>query len=405
MKQIVHRLRRSALVALLTGALGCGGAALHPENEIPVGLLLSYSGYLAANSINSERALTMAFEAVNDAGGVGGRPLRIIARDTRSAASKVGQPARELVAAGVATIIGPDTTDLATALRSFLQDRTILLPSFNTSSDVEYKPPSWFVSGPTIARVACELRAQLAIDGRRKPLVVVNPTGYNSSLSWELTNKYGFPKYVLPTDQTTTLANVRPLTNIDADSYVLAAFPTAASSLVLALTAIGALNDPTRWYLSPTLHTPAFIESIPKGLLKDARGVSPGTVAGAAQFRAAFRERWHDAPLDDAYAFYDAGAVTALALQRALIRENAIPTGTGLSKHIIGVTQAGGMRVQWDQIDRGLELLREGQEVNYAGLSGPLEYDQSGKTPSATTNWWTAGDTGFADVSNDSDCH
>src|SRR4051812_15692148 len=160
--------------------------------------MLSFSGYLAASSINSERALLMAIESVNAAGGVqgqqGARPLRVVARDTRSDPAKVAEPARELLAQNVAVMIGPDTTDLVTQLRGVLTTRTVILPSFTTASDVEFKPPSWFVIGAGISRVACELVTQVRKDGRAKPMVIVNPSGYNSSIAWVLGNSYGMPK-------------------------------------------------------------------------------------------------------------------------------------------------------------------------------------------------------------------
>jgi ABC-type branched-subunit amino acid transport system substrate-binding protein len=59
----------------LGGSLACEAP---PEDAIPIGLLLSYTGDPAANSINSERALRMAIEEANAAGGVAGRPVRDI---------------------------------------------------------------------------------------------------------------------------------------------------------------------------------------------------------------------------------------------------------------------------------------------------------------------------------------
>src|SRR5207247_2065575 len=141
-------------------------------------------------------------------------------------------------------------------------------------------------------------------------------------------------------------ATVEPIVSSGADSFILAAFPASASALVQGLAAIGGIGDPSRWYLSPTLHTPAFLASIPQGVLAGARGVSSGTVAGAAEFRARFSAEWQDAPLDDAFPFYDAGAVAALALGRAHAREGAIPSGTGMVKHILAVTHAGGTLIQ-----------------------------------------------------------
>jgi ABC-type branched-subunit amino acid transport system substrate-binding protein len=372
--------------------------------EIPIGLFLSYTGYLSAHSINSERALLMAIEAANAAGGVSGQPLRLVAKDTGSDPSKAAARTSELLAAGVAAIIGPDTNDFAIAARGTLFDRTVILPSFATSSDVLYKSASWFVIGAPIGRMACELNAQLRSDGRTKPLLILNPSGYNSSLAWTLTNIYGLPNFVLPTNEVPTAATISRIASAQADSYVLAAFPSSATSLVYALLANGALADPTRWYLSPTLHSPVFLDSLPKGSLAGARGVAQGTVPDGTVFAEQFTARWNDAPLDDAYPFYDAGALTVLGLQRALARDNALPTGTGLSPHIIAVTRAGGTPVRWNQLAEGLERLRNGEEITYLGLSGPLEFDTLGQSPGAVTSWWTIGQAGFSDVSGISDC-
>jgi neutral amino acid transport system substrate-binding protein len=373
------------------------------RDGIPIGLLLSYSGYLAANSVNSERAVIMAVDAANVGGGVDGRRFTVISRNTRSDVSAVKRQAQELLDAGVAAFIGPDATDFATALMPLLGSRTIILPSSNTSSDVEWRPSWWFVMGPGSSRFACELVSQLRADGRQKTLVIVNPTGQNVDLSWSLGLSYGLPKVIL--GDVLTAEDVRRILQERADSYVLAALPEAASSLVYAMTAAGSPKSPTQWYLSPTLHTPAFLESSPKGALRGARGVSAATGPGAAEFSVRFAERWQDAPLDDAYPFYDAGAVAVLAVARALARTGSIPDGTALGEHVIAVTRAGGLPVQWNELARGLELLKEGREVEYVGLSGVIQFDSSGQTPPPSTTWWTIGEDGFQDIGSQSDCH
>jgi ABC-type branched-subunit amino acid transport system substrate-binding protein len=382
-----------ALVVPVLALVGCGSSA--PDRPVTVGLLLSYSGNLAANSINSERGLSMAIEAANRAGGISGRPVAVLARDSGSDPSKVTPPARQLVEAGAAILIGPDTPDLAVELKALLAERTLIMPSFATSSNFA-KPHSWFVMGAPAVRLACELHAQLAADGRRNPLLIVAPTGYNSLLGWELTRAYGIPALVLPSDESTNEMSVPHIVAAMADAYLLATMPASASSLLFAMAAVGELQDPSRWYLSPTLHTPALLETIPRGLLQGARGVAAGTAAGAHDFRSAFAARWQDQPLDDAYAFYDAAAVAILALQRAVVQEGEIPGGAGLDRHIIAVTHAAGMPVKWNELELGLQALQAGEEVGYVGLSGgPLEFDLSGQTREASTSWWTVGPEGF----------
>jgi hypothetical protein len=394
-----------AVAPVLALAAACGDGGDEPPGP-SIGVLLSFSGAGAASSANSERGVRMAIEAANRAGGIGGRPITLIDRDTRSDPKRVIAPARELLRAGVALFIGPDTPELAVPLvgaqmvpeMELLQRRTVLLPSFATAHSPFRRPPGWFVMGTGTARVACELHAQVQLAGRKKPLVVRDTNGYHGLLAWELT-RLGLPQFILTAGE----SSVPALQAIDADAYVLAALPPAASSLVFGLSAVGALGPADRWYLAPTLHTPALFETIPKGILQGARGVAPGTVAGAGDFRDAFIARWHDEPLDDAYAFYDAGAVAALALGRAVARDGAIDPET-VHTHVMGVTRPSGAKVLWNELDRGLALLREGQEIDYLGLQGPLQFDLSGQTPEATTKWWTVTEDLYQDIPAESAC-
>jgi branched-chain amino acid transport system substrate-binding protein len=390
--------------AVLGGLPACGGAA--GDEPIRIGLMLSFTGALAAGSVNSERALTMAIDAANQGGGVEGRRLQVFAHDTRSDTNTLDVAALGRIISTWALLIGPDYGDFLTHLRPVLVDRTVLLPSYATVSDGWDKPASWFLMGPSIPRLACELMAQVAADGRHKPLHIVTPGSYNGTVSYVLSNMYQLPKHTLSKDLASNPVAVRPLQRalLDADAYLLLAPPGTASTLVYTLKASGALPDPKRWYLSPTLHTPEFLESIPKGALQGAQGVSSGTVAGAADFRRAFSGRWHEPPFDNAYAFYDAGAIAALAIQRALLESSTLPSGTDLSRHVIAVTGAGGTSIRWNEIGHGLDLLRRGEQVQYVGLTGSLQFDQTGKPRSFNTNWWSIADDRFVDIPRASSC-
>jgi branched-chain amino acid transport system substrate-binding protein len=400
---------RAAVWAAGLACLGTCGDQAAPEG-VPIGLLLSYSGDLAANSVNSERALLLAVEAANQAGGLalptgGKRPIQMVARDTRGDLSHVVPAAQELLDAGVALIIGPDTAALAVQLKALLGGRTMIMPSFTTSDSDLYKPNSWFVMGAGPLRVACELVAQLRQDGRQTPLVVEDAAGYNVLVGRALSFTFGLRQVFLPTDAVVGEASLRPLMTTPADSYILATVPSTASSLLYTLAALGWLGDPARWYLSPTLHTPALLQTIPDGMMTGARGVATGADPGATpDFDQAFLRRWSDHPLDDAYPFYDAGAVAVLAVQRALVREGAIPGGTGLAPHVVAVTADGGVPIGWNQIGAGLAALQAGQEVEYVGVSGHLHFDVTGQTPAANTKWWRIEGARFVDVPSASAC-
>jgi hypothetical protein len=140
-------------------------------------------------------------------------------------------------------------------------------------------------------------------------------------------------------------------------------------------------------------------------MLAGAHGVAAGPLDGrAAAFAARYRARWDDVPFDDAYAFYDAAAVAALALQRGAIRTGAVPAGTALVPDLVAVTRPGATEVGWEEIGRGLALLRQGQEITYRGLTGPLAFDTLGQSAGVRTYWWDVTADGIADSPSRSHC-
>jgi ABC-type branched-subunit amino acid transport system substrate-binding protein len=371
-----------------TSGLGCGRE--EPEGEVLIGLFLSFSGTIAANSANSERAFLMAIDAANAASGLNGRAVGVLPRDTGSDPARVQAPAKELAERTV-LVVGPDVQDLAIALRGVFGQRTLIMPSFATSF-VHHKPTSWFVMGAGPRAVADQMFKLAQADGRMKPIAIASPNGYDSQIGSNLSSAYAIPQVYLPRSGSSNEETVRPIVAHMADAFFLSAPPPAASSLIYSLVALGELGDGKQWYLSPTLHTPALLENIPRGILDGAHVVSVSASPEAAAFATSFRERWNDEPLDDAYAFYDAGAIAVLALQRALRLEGAVPGGNGLDKHLVAVTSAMGTPIRWNEIGRGLELLRSQQEVSYVGLTGPLKFDETGKSLVTNIRVWTIQD-------------
>ena len=129
----------------------------------------------------------MAIEAADEAGGLDGKRIRVVARDTHSDPRKAIVPTQELLALDPAVLIGPDYGDVLAHLEMMLAKQTVILPSFATFDYIQYKPHSWFVMGPGPRRV--RLRA-----GRPGPrptatsevVQLVSPNNLQQpSLSWD----------------------------------------------------------------------------------------------------------------------------------------------------------------------------------------------------------------------------
>jgi ABC-type branched-subunit amino acid transport system substrate-binding protein len=104
----------------IAGALGVMGCA--PERDAPlepvkIGVLSSTSGALASFGASLQKAVFLAQEQVNAAGGVfDARPLELVVRDTTSDPPTAAAAAAELVDEGVVAMVGPETSGQSDAV-------------------------------------------------------------------------------------------------------------------------------------------------------------------------------------------------------------------------------------------------------------------------------------------------
>ncbi|MGC4093436.1 MAG: ABC transporter substrate-binding protein [Polyangiaceae bacterium] len=85
MRTNVLRRLGAGLGLLATSLLvACGPAEEAPKDSVTVGLLLPFTGTNSATTSNFERAALFASARINAGGGINGRPLRLLSKDTHS---------------------------------------------------------------------------------------------------------------------------------------------------------------------------------------------------------------------------------------------------------------------------------------------------------------------------------
>ncbi len=388
-----------ALALLLAGA-GCSSPA---EEGLPIGVLLPRTGQLADSGGHAEAAVLLAAERVNLAGGVAGKPITLVVKDTRSAAKPGLEAAGKLLDGWeVRGLIGPEEEDVAEGLVGLARERALVQisggvssPRFTTVADGGY----FFRTCPSTQVTAAALARRMREDGVRSASLLYVPndfgTAFISSAAVAFRGDGGAvvsPGVSAPLsvqagerDYRALLTELLPL---KPDALLLATDPITGARLVSDWKLMGGTG---RLYLAPTLMTEVFVREVPAGALEGAVGVSALSGDPDGRFAASYSEAVGGAPSQSAYFYYDAMALMALALERAhaAAGEGAEPGGEQVRAALLEVASPPGEKFGWKQIDAALERVRAGQDVDYDGASGAIDFDANGDVTLHHVEFWT----------------
>lgn len=137
----METLRRIAVAvpaACHTAALpACMGVAARSAREpFRIGFMGGTRGRVADLGIAGRDAVMPAVDLRNQAGGVAGRKVEILVRDDRQDPERAREVARDLIAQGVAGIVGPMTSAMAVATVPVTDAAEIVLASPTASTDL-----------------------------------------------------------------------------------------------------------------------------------------------------------------------------------------------------------------------------------------------------------------------------
>lgn len=390
---------RIFVVALACSAVGCGGDVSGEDVEgTRLGAVLPFTGATAASGANIERALLLAVEEINAAGGAGGQPVALITEDSHSSVERGLDSVRSLIEdRGVVSLIGPAQGELLQEMLGVVEERRIPLVSGSTTSIPSTEDDGFaFTTAPTATDLAEALATRVYTDGVGKVAILHENSEYGSSFAQAVEAE------ILRRDgEVTTVKSfnaggggygpvLQDIAEGAPDAIVLVAYPLAGASIVLER-AIS--YERTQWYLAPTLNAEQFFQNVPPQVLDGAVGVSPAVGGDGDTFARVFSERWRgEQPLAAAYFFYDAAMLWALAYEAAYVDIGAAPNAATVRDFVDDISQSPGERIPWDSIDEALALVREGAPVDYCGASGFVDLDAEGDIRTPLFEFWTVED-------------
>ncbi|MCK5217291.1 MAG: ABC transporter substrate-binding protein [Methanosarcinales archaeon] len=374
------------------------------EGEVIIGTLLPITGDLAQFGGPMENAAKLAIDEVNANGGLLGSEVSLINEDSQTAEIAGVDGANKLVKVNkVPAVIGAAGSGVSLAIIDITTGNNVvqISPSntgtdFTTYADNDF----YFRTCPSDA-----------LQGKAMAILAVNEN-YTNASTLVLKNAYGvgfeeifveeFEKLggqiidrVKYDPQATTFDSEIAKANANnPDVIVLISYPETGSLILKAAYQKGVLDN-TDWLLSEGLKDDSLAEMVGKDvdgnyIIEGLKGTAPDPrEAGPAYetFKNALASAYGVEPTTFTANTYDAAAIIALAIESA---ESA--DGTDIRDNIRTVANPPGEEVT--NISRGLELIREGKEINYQGASGDINFDDNGDITTAYYAAWSVGTNG-----------
>jgi ABC-type branched-subunit amino acid transport system substrate-binding protein len=390
-----------AMLVLAAGAgqAGCGGddggdgggAGDGTALDLTIGDLVPLSGDLAAFGRPGRKAADLAVEqieaAVKEAGT--GDTVEIVHEDERIEPGAAARAARKLVDTEKATCLtGPWGSSVLQVARSVTIPAKVLELSPSATGDditgakddglLNRTAPPDRLQGPALANVVED--ALGGAQGRTVNIGARNDsygTGLTDTFSraWQQKGGRIGERVLYDPGQPSYNTEAQKISSGDPDAYMIVDLPETFRKLGPALVRTGRW-DPRKTFITDGLASSALSRDAGRAATEGMRGTAPGAPdTGAAAV--AFDKLFRDAPGPERQTF-DAHIFDAVILCYLTAVAAGSTDGADMAAKLIDLTAPGGEKYTWEQLPAAIEALRNGDDIDYDGASGPIDLNRDG---------------------------
>lgn len=363
-----------------TTAAGAGGAVpaspTTTDTALKIGSLLPTTGSLAFLGPPEIAGVNLGIKEINDAGGVLGKPVEVIHRDSGDTKTDIAtQSTTALLGQGVGAIVGAASSGVSkTVINQITGAGVVQFSPANTSPDFttwDDKGLYWRTA-PSDVLQGKVLGNYMATCGAQTVGMIVLNDAYGTGLAKNVKASFEAAGGKVVAEELFNEGDSQFSSQVD---KVIAAKPDAialitfdqAKSIVPLMTGKGI--KPTQMFLVDG-NMSDYSKDFQAGTLKGAQGTIPGTFA-----KDDFKKKLlaiDPALKDYSYAgeSYDAVNLIALASEAAKSVK-----GTDIAKQLKAVSEAG---EKCNTFPTCVTLLRNGKDIDYDGQSGPVTFSDAG---------------------------
>ncbi len=384
------------IVFVLMAALVIPSAGVQAaDDKVKIGSLMAMSGALASYGPPINRGVLLAAKHLNEAGGIMGKKIKIITRDTKTDPTSGVDAAKKLVSVdGVPAFVGALSSGVSMPVAESVSvpNEVVQISPSSTSpqltqlNDDDYvfrTVPSDALQGVIIGQLAKDLNYEdLSI------IYVNNDYGKglaDATASWfEERGGKVLAQVPYQKGKASYRGELAEATKKDPEVLVLIGYPENGANIIRQSISGGYINE----FIFPDgMKAPELVENVGAKFLNGTYGTVPGSkdIPSAETFKETYTEEYGSTPpkpfMTNAY---DATAVIGLAMVKAgdtsskAIRDNlrfvANPPGEKVYAGAEGFQKA-------------FELLQEGKDINYQGAAGSVDFNKEGDVVSPINVW------------------
>lgn len=370
-----------------TTAGGGGGAE---KLDLVIGNLVPLTGDLSPYGPAGQKAGELAAQEIDGAIQKAGvdQTVELVTEDGASDDQGGVQAARKLIADG-ATCISGDYASTATVsvARSVTVPGSVMLISPASTADAlsdleddglfaRTAPPDGLQGKALADRMEQELNG---LQGKTINIGARNDlygTGFADSLEAELEKRGATvaEKVIYDPEQPSYNSEASQLTSGNPDNFVIIDFPETFAKLGPALARTGNWS-PEQTFITDGLSSTDLTELLGAEETEGMLGTAPGAFSGNAPD--AFDKLYKEAP-GPARNLFDAPTFDDVILCYLAAVAAGSSEGEEIAAAIVDVTGPGGAKYTFEQLPQAIEALQEGKDIDYEGVSGPIDWDENG---------------------------
>jgi branched-chain amino acid transport system substrate-binding protein len=370
-----------------------GGAPATGDGTLRLGYVLPQTGQLAFLGPPQIQAAGYAVSQINEAGGVLGQPIpELVAGDESDQAAVAQQSADRVLAAGVDAIIGAAASGQSLAIIDRVTgSRVVQCSGSNTAPNfTDYDDGGFYVrTAPSDALQGPVLAETIIGDGFSNVAIVARADDYGAGLSQATASALEEAGATVALNQTYDPnsqnfdAIVGQITGAQPDAVVVIAFEEG-TQILQGLVESGFGPGAVGVYGADGLRSeelPSLVSPGDPSVLAGMKGTAPAS-ADNPRFLEGLRAFAPDlTETQFAPQVYDCVNIIALAAEVAGTDDPAV-----FKDEIVGVTRDG---TKCGSFAECRQLVADGQDIDYDGASGPLEFVPAGEPGTASIEVYT----------------